>query len=203
MKPYLNIFLLLICISLNNLCIGQTSLWGMTSDGGADNLGVIFETDGNGNNCVSHSFLTPYPGKDPAYSHLCEASNGILYGMTEYGGAYDYGVLFEYDPSNNNYIKKLDFNGVNGAYPGGSLIEVANGKLYGLAFSGGANSGGVLFEYDLDSNNYTIKYNFDGGINGGLPSGSLNESSNGRMYGLTYVGGINNLGVLFEYDPSG
>ena len=38
------------------------------------------------------------------------------------------------------------------------------------------------------------------GTNGFRPSGSLLVNSNGMLYGMTTIGGANNLGVLFEYN---
>jgi len=69
--------------------------------------------------------------------------------------------------------------------------------------TGGANSAGVLFEYDAATNTYTKKLDFSSLTNGGTyPISSLMQSSNGKIYGLTNAGGVNFIGVLFEYDPA-
>lgn len=53
--------------------------------------------------------------------------------MTNSGGVNNKGVLFQYDPNNNIYLKKIDFNGsVNGSNPSASLIQASDGKLYGM-----------------------------------------------------------------------
>jgi uncharacterized repeat protein (TIGR03803 family) len=178
----------------------QTDLWGMTLLGG-NGGGVIFKTDGNGENQQTVHMFLENPGVNPNNVQLCRATNGKLYGMTSSGGAAGSGVLFEYDPATSTYTKKVDFMGTsNGSNPLGSLILADNGKLYGMTSSGGANSYGVLFEYDPSTSTYVKKFDFTGAANGNNPRGSLIQASNGKLYGMTWFGGTSNLGVLFEYD---
>ncbi len=49
----------------------------------------------------------------------------------------------------------------------------------------------------------TKKIDFDNAGNGGNPNGSLVQASNGKLYGMTYLGGTNNYGVLFRVQPHG
>jgi uncharacterized repeat protein (TIGR03803 family) len=73
-------------------------------------------------------------------------------------------------------------------------------KLYGMTQGGGENGMGVIFEFNLDTNTYTRKFNFDI-INGIYPKGSLIFIKD-KLYGMTYQGGGKNTGVIFEFDPS-
>jgi uncharacterized repeat protein (TIGR03803 family) len=130
---------------------------------------------------------------------MVEASNGKLYGATSRGGTTDHGVLFEYDYVTNSYTKLFDFASATGSAPLGPLTLAASSKLYGTTASGGANGEGVLFEYDLATSTYTVKVNFSNTI-GRNPNGNLTEVSNGKLYGITPVGGTNNGGTIFEYD---
>jgi len=181
--------------------LAQESLWGMTRDGGADNFGCIFKVDANGEN---HELKFSFPsdgslGQDP-YASLVEFG-GKLYGMTRIGGTNNNGVLFEFDPTDNTYSKKLDFDASStGSFPYSSMISYG-GKLYGMVYSGGVYGWGILFEYDPLTNTYTKKFDFDGVNKGQTPYGNLLESG-GKLYGMTRGGGVNNMGVLFEYDPS-
>lgn len=194
---FLSFLLLLIC----NSSFAQTELWGMTRWGGTNSYGTIFKTDGNGNNPQQvYSFSLGNDGHDPQGS-LFEASNHKLYGMTYEGGVYNKGVLFEYDRITNTYTKKIDFDSTNGASPAGSLVQTSNGKLFGMTAFGGNFNKGVLFEYDINLNTLSKLVDFDGVNNGANPySNSLIEASNGKLYGLTPGGGINNNGVIFEFD---
>ena len=177
-------------------------LWGMTSHGGQYGTGVIFETDSSGNNeTVQKSFFL-YKGDNPQYSNLIQASDGNLYGITSNGGANYEGVLFQYNPSTNSYADLFDFNQTNGSNPTGSLIQASDGNLYGMTSAGGANGDGVLFQYNLSTNTYTKMLDFAGTTNGSTPYGSLMQASDKNLYGMTYGGGANGYGVLFQYNLS-
>jgi len=177
-------------------------LYGMTKYGGANNDGAIFEYDPTTNvNIKKVSFDNILKGKNPIGS-LIQATNGKLYGMTNKGGIYNKGVLFEYDPAANVFTKKVEFDGNNGSYPMGSLIQANNGKLYGMTFEGATNNG-VLFEYDITTGTLAKKIEFDDYNSGSHPYGSLIQASNGKLYGMTNNGGIHSNGVLFEYDIAG
>lgn len=237
-----------ICSSYN----AQTELWGMTPYGGQYGAGTIFKTDGSGNNftTIRHNFQIE--GEYPSRSSLVQASNGKLYGMTISGGIKNLGVLFEYDALNNIYVKKFDFDSINGSNPQGSLMLASDGNLYGMTFSGGMANKGVLFQYNPVTNVFVKKLDFYTGtitarnpqgtliqatngklygiaastgfsvlfeydyntsvfthlhflttpINGTYSSGSLMQASDGNLYGVTYDGGVNNLGVLFQFNLS-
>jgi uncharacterized repeat protein (TIGR03803 family) len=130
------------------------------------------------------------------------ASNGKLYGMTWWGGENDEGVIYEFDPITGTYTKKFDFlAGTYGAEPWGGLIELSGGKLYGMTVYGGSNYDGVIFEFDIYTNAFEVKYNFIGDVTGHSPVGTLTLASNGKIYGLTELGGNYGSGVLFEFDP--
>lgn len=129
-----------------------------------------------------------------------QASNDKLYGLAD-GGVYGKGILLEYDPIQHSHNKLLDFKDSLGFSPMGSLMQASNGKLYGTLSQGGVNSAGVLFEYDLTNMTYHIIYNFMT-TEGERPEGKIVQGSNGKLYGTTVNGGINGVGVLFEYDPT-
>jgi uncharacterized repeat protein (TIGR03803 family) len=194
------LLILAISILLGLSSHAQTELWGMTSKGGEYNKGTIFKTDKNGNSQKVVHFFESVDAKEP-HGDLIEASNGNLYGMTSEGGRYNLGTLIEYNISTNNVIKILDFDGINkGATPYGNLFQASNGKLYGLTYEGGTKNRGVLFEYDIANKAYSRKINFGGGNKGENPRGSLIEVSNGKLYGMTSMGGTNGFGIIFEYD---
>ncbi|MGZ8558191.1 MAG: choice-of-anchor tandem repeat GloVer-containing protein [Chitinophagaceae bacterium] len=194
------VFILSILLSATGFAQGIYQLWGMTTQGGTDDIGVVFRADGEGNNLKSmHSFTKTNPGANPMYNQLTEY-NGKFYSMTSAGGANNLGVIFEWDPVTNSYIKKYDFETVNGSKPFGSLV-LLNDKFYGMTNAGGINDMGVVFEWNPANNEYLKKYDFDGAT-GSNPFGSL-LSSGGKFYGMTYSGGSNNQGVIFEWNPVG
>ena len=118
------------------------------------------------------------------------------------GGINDDGTLFEWDPVNHVFTKKLDFNGPEtGSGPEGSLIQANNGKLYGMTWSGGKYDYGVLFEWDIHTDTYIKKFDFDDET-GGNPVGALYQAANGKLYGATrnYAGHGIDCGLIFEWD---
>ncbi len=178
---------------------GINQLWGMTIGGGTEHTGSIFSTTTAGNNLqIRHEFRYSTAGALPKYSQLTEY-NSKFYGLTHDGGVNDFGVLFEWDPLTDTYIKRHDFTTTTGSYPYGSLT-LYNGKLYGTAQLGGANGLGVIFEFDPVTNTYTKKVDYNG-TNGSYPLGSFAESG-GKLYGMTNQGGANGGGVIFEWSPT-
>jgi len=126
--------------------------------------------------------------------------DGKFYGTSFFGGSNSLGTIYEYDPQLNVVNKKVDFTATTGSKPWSGLV-VFNNKLWGTTSEGGVNGDGVLFEFDPQSNSYQIRLVFDENSTGRLPSGTLLAASNGKLYGSTTAGGVNNFGTLFEFDP--
>src|ERR1041384_1619185 len=77
-------------------------------------------------------------------------------------------------------------------------------QLWGTTSKGGANSNGTIFKIEYCKGNFThtVVYSFPSATdNGSSPFGSLVRHSSGMLYGTTNVGGVNNLGVIFQIDP--
>ena len=203
MKPCFTLCILLLLSGTSINAQGIFQLWGITKDGGADNTGAVFSTTATGNGFQErHQFSINNPGAYPQLTNLVEY-NGKLYGMTQQGGNYSSGVIFEWDPATNNYTKKIAFNNPDGSGPLGGLV-LYNGKFYGMTESGGSQSQGVIFEWDPLTNVYTKKIdfidNFVDGHHGCRPAGNLTMKG-GKFYGMTAYGGDNDKGVIFEWDP--
>ena len=175
-------------------------LYGMTVSGGSSGNGVIFSFDPSTSTYTKLKDFDYTNGGSP-YGSLVQAGNGKLYGMAAYGGNGGYGVIFSFDPSTSTYTKLMDFDNTNGGSPYGSLIQAANGKLYGMTYQGGTNNTGVIFSFDPATSTYTKLKDFDY-TNGSYPYGSLIQASNGKLYGTTGYGGSSDAGVIFSFDPS-
>ena len=197
MNKIITTLVVILCLAINGKA--QNKLYGLTTSGGANGLGVIYSTDVDGTNLqVLHNFLTA-DGSEP-FSSMVLATNGKLYGTTYYGGLNGDGVIFEFDPSDNTYTKKKDFNSaVNGDSPIGKLVEV-NNLLYGTASFGGTNNKGVIFTYDYTNNVRTVIHEFAGTDGQQVETGMT--YANGLLYGLTSIGGANGYGVIYTIDPS-
>ena len=177
-------------------------LYGMTNSGGSNNIGTVFSLDIN-NNAVNvlHSFIGSVEGANPQ-GDLVQAKDGKLYGLTTGGGSNNGGTIFSFDPTNTSTFNTLyNFNITNGKLPSGSLVQGKNEKFYGMTSQGGLNDAGTIFSFEpANSNTYTSLYSFDN-ISGSPLGGSLIQTSDGKLYGMTFAGGVNNRGTIFSFDP--
>lgn len=199
-KRYASFLLLLFSIQLQ-FVQAQSEIWGLTT-ANSSGFGTMFSMPTGSTNMTFTYTFSGNSGSSPQHTKLLQAANGKLYGLTNTGGTSNTGVLFEYDITNNLYIKKVDFTGTNGASPRGALMEANNGKLYGMTSAGGTNGVGVIFEYDYVNNIYTKKVDL-ATASGSGPYGALMQAANGKLYGLTRSGGASSAGVIFEYDLNG
>jgi uncharacterized repeat protein (TIGR03803 family) len=170
--------------------------YGLATNGGAGGFGTIFEFDPIADTIINkHSFSPSAEGKKPTGT-LVKAPNGKLYGITEEGGLYGSGTIYEIDPVTNNVVKKADFNDATGKKPVGALTVATNGKLYGVTGRGAYNDRGAIFEYDIATNTLVKLKDI-------FPLASypreLIQATNGKLYGLAKNGGLAQ-GMIFSYD---
>ena len=113
-------------------------------------MGTVFQLSPSGNNWNwNRLYSFPRGGSGGPYATLVRDSAGNLYGTTEADGEYGYGNVFELTPSNGGWIYTdlHDFTGAtDGGNPYSSLVLDSSGNLYGTAYQGGQNNGGVVFE---------------------------------------------------------
>jgi uncharacterized repeat protein (TIGR03803 family) len=127
---------------------------------------------------------------------LISDESGNLYGMTQLGGAYGSGVVFELIPKDGKWKEKVlhsfNPNSKDGFYPQGGLVFDKAGNLYGTTSQGGANncdgdSCGTVFELIPNNGKWSEKvlhsFNFD--CNGYNPYATLILDSAGNLYGTT------------------
>ncbi len=178
-------------------------LYGMTYHGGSGGLGVVYAYDPSQSSFTKVINFSECPEGSYPDGSLILASSGMFYGITTYGGLSNQGVFFEYDSATNTLQKLVDFESVlTGANPQGHLVQVPNGKIYGITARGGVNDRGAIFEFDPGSGVLTKKFDFGLAPNGGLPSGGLLLSSSGKLLGVTIAGGPQDAGTVFVFDPS-
>jgi uncharacterized repeat protein (TIGR03803 family) len=179
-------------------------LYGTTLNGGVDELGTLFEYDVITNMLVTKVTFNGQGNGFSPYGDLILASNGKLYGATQWGGANNLGTLYEYDPATNTFVSKIAFSGTNGSAPKGALVQIKNGNLYGVTNMGGANDMGTIFEYVIASNTLTTKLSFgDTFVTGTYPYGGLELANDSLLYGTTSSGtGTSTNGILFKFNPA-
>jgi uncharacterized repeat protein (TIGR03803 family) len=133
------------------------NLYGTTSAGGGSGLGagIVFElspaTNGTWTEKVLHNFNTHAgDGNSPSNSLTFDAS-GNLYGATIGGGNHGRGTAFELSPTasgpwDETILNNFSGQGQGGYFPNSGPIFGPDGKLYGIAASGGRGGQGTVFQ---------------------------------------------------------
>jgi uncharacterized repeat protein (TIGR03803 family) len=177
-------------------------IWGLTPNGGANDKGTVFRVDADGSNFVTVFAFTDSSGWGPE-GGLCLAPNGLLYGLTTFGGegAPPVGTLFTIDPVNGAFTKHHDFALSNGGYNWSTMLLGTDGQLYFAGYAGSAGGGGI-FRLDPSTNQYTEVYALDQATDGGAITGRLLQAADGLLYGTASQGGATGeAGTIFRYDP--
>jgi uncharacterized repeat protein (TIGR03803 family) len=127
------------------------ALYGTTTSGGTFNLGTVFRL-ANGGGTWGLTVLHHFNGISgrACRARLVFGLDGMLYGMTERGGAYDQGTVFKLSGANLTYYELVyDFVPQDGIRPRGGLTVGTDGALYGTTTAGGPDGGGVVFRLDV------------------------------------------------------
>ncbi|MBK7761869.1 MAG: hypothetical protein IPI46_00665 [Bacteroidetes bacterium] len=190
---------ILFSIKLSSHAQGIYQLWGTTYNGGPDNCGVLFTTKSDGTGYqLKKNFTLTNPGKVDNFNKP-EVFNNKFYCALTAGGLEDDGIIAEYNPTTNEWIKKVDFYSIGGKFDDGGLT-LFNNKFYGVCHFGGLNNQGLLFEYNPITNTLTKLHDFDS-ISGSYPNEGL-TIYNSKLYGVTKSGGTNDDGTVYEYNPA-
>jgi uncharacterized repeat protein (TIGR03803 family) len=185
------------------------NLYGTTMSGGSAGFGTLYELSRSSGNAWTEKILFNFSGGsdggDPGTGSLVFDPKGNVYGTTQNGGTYGYGVAFELSPSSSgDWTEKVihDFaeTATDGGYPVSVVFDAA-GNLYGPAAQGGSFGRGVVFELSPSAGGEwteTILHNFaDDSTDGGLPTAGV-VFHGGALYGTTEYGGSNSLGTAYQ-----
>jgi uncharacterized repeat protein (TIGR03803 family) len=207
------------------LIIDQSgNLYGTTYYGGRVNsssclsgrigCGVIFKLTPEGEETVLHSFCTENNCTDGELplAGLVFDQKGNLYGTTDAGGAYGYGVVFKLTPEGKetvlySFCARGGSSCTDGRHPSAGLFFDQWGNLYGTTEYGGAYGGGIVFKL-TPKGKERVLYSFCGhdppyctdGVN---PLAGVVLDQKGNLYGTTYFGGAYGFGLVFKVTPKG
>jgi uncharacterized repeat protein (TIGR03803 family) len=207
-----------------------------TTDQAADSSGYgsVFEVTTSGTLTLLYTFCPDGPppnefcqdGDDPV-AGLVQATNGDLYGTTEFGGpkgahGNTFGTVYEITTPSDTFKTLYGFPIANGCgpEPTAGLMQASNGDLYGTTVCGGAFGSGSVFKITklTEASTPTTLYSFCGAPSCGMdqptdadgfgPVAGLIQASNGDLYGTTTGGGANrgnqvNGGTVFKITPGG
>jgi uncharacterized repeat protein (TIGR03803 family) len=191
------------------------TLYGTAFEGGAFGVATVFRLTPKPNGKWRFSLLHTFTGgKDGGYpdNGLIFDAAGNLYSATAYGGTtckyyLGCGVAYELSPSAGGWketVLHTFTGGLDGEFPSGGFIFDSTGNLYGVAFNGGANGEGVVFELKPSSGVWReqVLHAFLGKPDGAWPDGRLLADAAGNLYGATDDGSVG-FGTAYELTPSG
>ncbi len=181
-----------------SLVTDGTYLYGMTSQGGASNRGVVFRVLKDGTGFLKlHEFAANngYPVGD------LTLIGTTLYGTTFYGGVADDGTLFKIETDGTAYTIIHEFGTPDGIAPYTGALVYDGTFLYGQTEIGGTFDDGIVFKIKPDGTGYTNLHNFQMPV-AAIPLGAL-EKVGSALYGLTNDGGSDNLGTMFTVNDDG
>jgi uncharacterized repeat protein (TIGR03803 family) len=202
-------------------------LYGTAVAGGdANGDGTVFRTTTNGAT-VGWSLNSASSGSQP-YGGLVQGWDGNFYGTAYTGGAYRYGAPWGYGTvfkltSSGSLTGIHSFGYEDGAYPSSTLVQGADGALYGTTQGGGTNGSATPgapwvseFLYQAGGTNggwgtifkvtptgiLTSLFSF-ANTNGAWPVAGLVQDSSGTFYGTTTAGGAYGAGTVFKLSADG
>jgi uncharacterized repeat protein (TIGR03803 family) len=214
----------------------EGNLYGTTATGGTHGSGIVYElsppsqSGGDWTETVIYNFGdVPAAGGSPGITGqggtVILDDNGNLYGtaiggVSNVSGVLASGVVYELSPPSSGsgeWTAQALYTFLDESSkpeplkgPNGAVVFDRKGNLYGIAYGGGANSNGGVFELSPPTQvgaqwTMTSLYSFDK-TNGAGPWGpgenaSLIVDSEGDLYGTTQYGGAASSGTVYELSP--
>jgi uncharacterized repeat protein (TIGR03803 family) len=212
------------------------NLYGTTATGGKNGSGIAYElappaqSGGDWTETVIYNFGdTPAAGGSPGITGqggtVILDDKGNLYGtagggVSDVNGVLAAGVVYELSPpesGSGEWTAQALYTFLNDSSeptalknPNGAVVFDSNGNLYGIAYGGGTNGNGGVFELSPPAEvgspwTLTALYSF-GETNGTAPWGpganaSLIVDAKGNVYGTTQYGGAASSGTVYELSP--
>jgi uncharacterized repeat protein (TIGR03803 family) len=167
-------------------------LFAMNKDGSGYQILYGFRSTGNDG-------LGPLTG-------LIEATDGLLYGTTEFGGVSNKGCIFRIEKTGTNYlrIKDLGLVSTGAAFPAGTLLRGTDGLLYGTTYGGGTTNLGTIFSCSTNGAAFLVlkSFGFSEG-EGTEPRAGVVQTPDGYLLGTTRIGGSLDKGVIYKARTDG
>lgn len=126
---------------------------------------------------------------------------GNIYGVTDFGGTYGNGTLFEMTKGGTVSLLHSFGGPSDGVSPDGAVIFDASGNMYGTTETGGSTGNGTIWELASDGT-YSVLHSLATN-EGDLVRGRLVRDANGNLYGTALFGGANKYGTVFELGTDG
>ncbi len=176
------------------------NLYGITEQGGPDNLGLVYKLSPSGKFTLLHGFLGGatdgcYPYGTPAMD-----SKGNLYGTAYKCGSSGEGMVWKVTKKGaETVLHNFAGGSSDGAYPYAGVIMDAKGNFYGDTAYGGSSGDGAV--YQLNKKGKLILLHSFAGSDGELPIATLVRDAKGNFYSTAYEGGSYEYGTVWKMTP--
>jgi len=163
-----------------------------TVAGGKQHNGTVFKIGQDDKLYPVYTFNGP-KGAEP-FGPLVYASDGNIYGTTQFGGDHGQGIIFKIGDDDKLSVVHHFIGHPEGSVPI-SIAEV-NGTFYGTTGSGGAYNKGTIFAMDLKGEHLKTLFSFSHKAGAEFPL--LIVDFNHELYGISLYGEKNFAGTLFQ-----
>jgi uncharacterized repeat protein (TIGR03803 family) len=194
---------------------GNGFLWGVTPYGGdSTGHGTVFKVEiatGTATSVIEFSNNgASNKGSNPV-GPLVNDGAGNLWGVASAGATSGEGSVFKIAASTGVLTTVLQFSTLTGANatvsnPINGLTNDGQGNLWGMASVGGGAATWAVYKIKISDGSFTkVADQAPGGVSylGRTPLAGLSGNvTSPWLWGTTSVGGANNLGTLYRYDPS-
>lgn len=176
-------------------------LYGTTFEGGANDLGTLFRLKKDGSAySVLISFSAAAPGPQRPAGKLVEGPDGRIYGASPYGGNTG-GTVFAVNKDGTGLVVLLALptKPNDGRTPATGVTFDGGGRLWAASNAGGQTGFGTVFSLNRDGTDYQTAYSFSREPGSGFATaGSLFSFGGSTMYGITILGGQDNVGTIYR-----
>ncbi len=174
---------------IGGLLLGSDGFfYGLTSGNDGDPFdGSVFKMNTNGTSfTVVYDFHPSGATTGTKPCSIIEASDGLIYGVTNGQGANGFGTIFRMDKDGSGFEKLYDFDDkhIGNDLSQNGLMQSSDGKLYGATwYRGGSGNAGTIFSLNLDGSAFATIYSANSFEFG--PTGDLIELPDGKLYSST------------------
>ena len=182
------------------------NLYGTSVQGGTYASGTVFQVTPEGAHTVLYNFTGGADGGEP-YKGVTLDAQGNLLGTAVTGGGGSCeggcGVVFKLTNSGGIWTQTVihAFTGADGSGPGSPVSIDKHGNVFGTTPTGGKYGMGVIYLLQSMGGGWKFRvvHAFRGGADGaGGSAGRLLIDGLGHLYGVCTVGGVNELGTVYE-----
>lgn len=181
-------------------------LYGTTAQGGSLNNGVLYSINADGTNYrVLHNFAPGNIGFAPPAGNISIASNGRIFGSISqhYSDGINTYRLFKVDTSGENLSYFFNVNQRENGHFNQDILLQDDEDIFFPTAEMGRHDGGVFNHVDTAGFSNIGLYHYGASPTGFRPTGALIKATDGKVYGITSIGGVSGNGTIYSVNQDG